>query len=401
MTTDHKGSGAHPERSPAGKFRRFVVAPASLILTILYVIFFVGEVREKFHLFEETHPDEPRPSLLQAMRSSVDQQLQQIRSVNARALGAALGNDLDTHDCSWRFQCKERPANYVFPPLTSVQPHGSRPLTPSTSIFTQKSSEPSQSQIHPLALSEHPTDLSHAFDQDDSSERKVHPPALSQSEINAILLRGKKNPLLNDQQSTPLLPLKKTAPTADDKAQPSSIEQLGDDQKNNASLVFQNHDESPIHSIKNPPHEAAASFQTPPQAVIHLGFVPIPTFHTIFGLPRALNFAVGEIKSAGGWAVVMFLACGLLYLLLTFAAARDAAPLFAFVMIMVAPIVITYMVQFVQYVAGGLFYGVSWVLGECVLLLAYAGGLGLLLALPHIYKAPREVIEAVEVIRNV
>jgi hypothetical protein len=430
MDTEHKGSGLHHEPSTAGKFRRYIVAPASIISTVLYVFFFIGEVREKFHHSDGPESGKPEPSLFEAMRTSVDHQLQQIRSVDAKSLGATFGDDLDSHDCNWRFQCKDRfNLKRLLPvpgqPFAAIL--GSNAHQPSTSIFT-----PPTSTIHPLTEPAHITDFSKLFDKSESSsshtptlEQTSRPnttgepaqPHLNQKQIDEILanINMQKNqsassiPLRKELKAEPqkisqedtdnfITQLRKNPPPADSTlqgtAQPKTTQ-------NSPAIAVQNNSDTVTHALddfqKNPsPYES-------PTAYIHFGFIFLPTFHTIFGTPRALKLTLRQIGSAGGWAIIMFLACAFLYfvIMLGLAGGRDGNPLIALTMIVASPVAIAYMVQFVQWVAGGMFYGVSWVLGEVVLLLAYAGGLSLLVALPHIYKAPREVIEAAEVIRNV
>jgi hypothetical protein len=410
MDTEDKSSGSRHEHSAAGKFRRYVVAPASILSTVLYVFFFVGEVREKFHHAEESHETGPKPSLLEAMRASVDHQLQQIRSVDAKSLGSSFGNDLDTHDCNWRFHCTVRAVNFfslVGSSGSSEQLQANRTsllsqqnATPRTSIFT-----PSAPTIHSLAQPSHQSvDLSHSFDEANANagltaspnRAPIHP--LSQKEIDDLFNKMHKASVPDQPQQESAQPLHV------EKDQP--LAQL----QNNSTAAAPANAPSSEPQIKNEAlsraverMQAAYTSEGPPKAVIRFGPIPVPTFHTLFGTPHALGLAAGKISSSGPWAVTLFFLCTCCYLGIVIGIGSEdrGSALIAYIMVMASPVVVPFMVLFVQWVAGGLFHGVSWVFGELVLLAAYAGGLSLIVALPHIFKAPREVVEAAEVIRNV
>lgn len=379
---DHKSTESPHEHKRIGRFRRYVLAPASILLTIAYVLSFVGEVRETMHKRHEEHPAESEPSVWVGMRDSVDRQLQQIRGVDARSLAGSFSRDLDTHDCSWRFQCKERPVRWVLPSLPAQRPVDLKAFGVDTTLSRASAAlagQPAASQVskvHPLPTPAGPhKDLSNAFDT-------VQPKQVfSDEDLHALLVEKPKGTVLQQ------IPTKEEALPA-----PSAF-----NLQNNAPALAQ------LNQQDSGAQKLLLEQDMPPAAVIRFGVIPIPTFHTIFGTARALRVTLSRIGSTGGWAVAMFLICTFFYavILKSLSTGRDGNPLVALIMAVGAPVGIPLMVQCVQWVAGGLFYGVSWVLGEIVLLAAYAGGIGLIAALPHIYKAPREVIEAAEVIRNV
>ncbi len=269
---DSHGS-EHRKQTP---FRRFVLAPVSLIATVLYVCFFVSEVIEHFH--HTATESEPKTSLLEQMQEGVNHQLSQIRSVNADFLTGSYIADLDTYDCTWYLHCRLRNDD---------------------------------AQAAAEAARDCPT----------------CPQWLSRFHL-----------------ATP-----------------------------------------------------------PPQLVIPFGPFPVPTFHLIFGTPHALAVLVQNVWHAGFWAVVMFLTCTVIHFaLFRLLFTKDGFnPILFVMMFLTAPLIITVLVQIIQWIATGLFNGVSWAIGELVLVVAYSSALSIVVALPHIWKAPREVIEAAEVIRNV
>ena len=128
------------------------------------------------------------------------------------------------------------------------------------------------------------------------------------------------------------------------------------------------------------------------------GPLPIPTFHTIFGTPHALRAAAASIGAAGGWAVLMFISCTILYFAIWLLLARgdDNRGFFYLWMIMAAPIGIPLVVAAFQLVAGFFIVGVNWALGLLIYVASLASALSLIVAVPHIVKAPREVLEAAE-----
>lgn len=295
LDTQPKGSEPQHQHHPRGPFRRFVVAPATIIATILYVYFFFGEVRQKLHELEEARP---QPPLVLAIQQTVGYQVQQIRNVDALSLGGTYGSDLHNHNCNWHLEC------------TTIEPEKPFVLPKDDCWSCQTLNKPSGQTVEDRDL---------------------------QAAISRL-----------------------TAP--------------------------------------KPP---------PPRDFIFLGPIPVPTFHTIFGTPRALAVTISRIWCAGGWAVGMFLVCTLFYILvwrlLTRKDESDGAALYTLLLLAAAPVSIPLLVQSVQWAATGIFDGISWVLCGIVLFGLYVGGLGLSLwvAVPHIYKAPHEIAEAAEIIRRV
>lgn len=266
----------HKKRGP---FRRFVLAPFSIIATVLYVFFFGGEVLESLH---HPHPSKPesesRPPLIERLHSNVEHQLEEIRRIDAAQLGGTFIGDLDSQDCTWYFQCSSRDLDY--------------------------------------------------------------------------------------QQAVAQFRACPMCPKAREK------------------------------------YEAARAL---PKLIIPFGPIPIPTFHLIFGLPHALAIASQAIGRAGFWAVTMFLTCAVIYVALCrLLLAKDQSNLLViWMMIVSSPLAIILLVQVIQALAAFVFRSISWALGELVIIFAYSSALSLVVAIPHVWKAPREVIEAAEVIRNV
>jgi hypothetical protein len=335
---DHKSTESPHEHKRIGRFRRYVLAPASILLTITYVISFVGEVRETMHKRHEEHPAESEPSVWVGMRDSIDRQLQQIRGVDAMSLAGSFSSDLDTHDCSWSFQCKERSVHWVLPRLPAQRPVDLKAFGVDTTLSSASAAlagQPAASQVskvHPLPTPAGPhKDLSHAFDT-------VQPKQVfSEEDVHALLAEKPKGTVLQQSPTE----AKEALPA------PSAI-----NLQNNAPTLAQ------VIEHDSGAQKPLLEQDMPPAAVIRFGVIPIPTFHTIFGTPRALRVTLSRIGSAGGWAVAMFLICTSFYAVIwkSLSTGRDGTPLAALILIVGAPVGIPLMVQCVQWVAGGLIW---------------------------------------------
>lgn len=140
----------------------------------------------------------------------------------------------------------------------------------------------------------------------------------------------------------------------------------------------------------------------PTRLVIPVGPLPVPTFHTLFGTPHALGTAASSIAAAGRWAVLMFISCSVIYaivLILLFRSSENRG-FFYFWMIMAAPFGIPAVVTCFQFIATLVFHGIHWALGLLVVVCGWASALSLIVAVPHIVKAPHEVLEAAENMRE-
>jgi hypothetical protein len=141
----------------------------------------------------------------------------------------------------------------------------------------------------------------------------------------------------------------------------------------------------------------------PPDLVTKIGGAPIPTWHTFFGAPHALRVTAVKIAAAGPWAVITFLTCTVIYFslaLLSGSKTEKVPPLIVLIVITVAPFGITVLANLFQWAATKAFDAVSWALGLLVWVIGYSAAISLAVAVPHVLKAPREVIEATELIRH-
>ncbi len=142
---------------------------------------------------------------------------------------------------------------------------------------------------------------------------------------------------------------------------------------------------------------------TPPaRLIIPVGPLPVPTFHTLFGTPHALLTTASSIHAAGAWAVLMFISCSVIYFLVPILLFRNTENrgFIYFWMVMAAPFGIPGVVTVFQFIAQSLFHGVNWALGLLVVVCGWASALSLIVAVPHIVKAPHEVLEAAETMHH-
>ncbi|MEO6807230.1 MAG: hypothetical protein ABI286_11550 [Edaphobacter sp.] len=153
--------------------------------------------------------------------------------------------------------------------------------------------------------------------------------------------------------------------------------------------------------------EAAARMSTTPtkadsQLLYHPGWILyIPTARTIKGTPHALREAMKQIWDTGGWAIAMFLSCTVIWAAIVWlTAAKGESALMVYCMVLGALPAISIMVSVVQLASEQLLKAGSW-LAVVPIVAVHSGALTLLVGLPHIFKAPREVGEAAEVFRKI
>jgi hypothetical protein len=142
----------------------------------------------------------------------------------------------------------------------------------------------------------------------------------------------------------------------------------------------------------------------PAQLTYSIGGFPVPTLHTVFGLPRALRITVVKVCQAGTWAILMFLSCAVIYFglaLIWASRAKEIHPFFVLLVLTVSPAAITILASLIEWAATETFTGISWAAAQVVYVIAWSSGASLLVSIPHIYKAPREILEASELIRHV
>ena len=80
------------------------------------------------------------------------------------------------------------------------------------------------------------------------------------------------------------------------------------------------------------------------------GPIYIPTVHTLLGLPQALWQTAAAIWRAGGWAIVMFGSCGVIWAVVLMRMVKGGwSPWPVYAMVAGAPVWITLMVMLVQW----------------------------------------------------
>ena len=139
--------------------------------------------------------------------------------------------------------------------------------------------------------------------------------------------------------------------------------------------------------------------------IFQSGTFPIPTGHTICGTPHALKAMVGTIVDSGFWAVLMFAACTVIWVALWLWMMRTNLamhPLIPFPMIVCSPIAITLMVWCVQWVGQLVLTWIGWwPVTLAAYVAAWGGAVAVIVALPHAWKTPHELHEAVEGLRKI
>ncbi len=125
--------------------------------------------------------------------------------------------------------------------------------------------------------------------------------------------------------------------------------------------------------------------------------------HAVLGTPHALYVTARQIWFAGGWAKGMLLACTMFYLLFWGRFGRKPGDngQSAVFMLLWLPAIVSLEVQVIQWIVGGVYRGVHTLLAEILVLTGYAGGIRVAAELREAWKSPREVHEAINVIRNV
>ena len=144
-----------------------------------------------------------------------------------------------------------------------------------------------------------------------------------------------------------------------------------------------------------------------PQLFYHLGWIIyIPTLRTIHGTPYALWETVKAIRNQGFWVVAMFLSCTVIWLAIVVGSVRSKEPgpmryLVPYLMVLGAVPGISFMVAGMQWMGELVLEKAGSGLGLLVEVLAHSSALALLVSIPHVFKAPREVKEALELLAKV
>jgi hypothetical protein len=138
---------------------------------------------------------------------------------------------------------------------------------------------------------------------------------------------------------------------------------------------------------------------------------PIPTLHTLLGAPRAALVTLRAIFRAGGWAITIFAACFILYLcfgtpVIVFLFREQGkkgwenAPAIVLGLFLASPFIVSYIVGGIQWTAAALGSAASWMVGLWVMAATWSAAISVLVGIPHVWKAPREVKEAYHVVRH-
>ncbi len=142
----------------------------------------------------------------------------------------------------------------------------------------------------------------------------------------------------------------------------------------------------------------------PPKLIIKIGPIPIPTWHTISGTPRALIVSARAIAKAGVWAIAMFASCTVIWIALLIGAARGETPLVAYFMLIGAPLCISLMVLCVQHICLAVlntFGFLGCVLAVGITGLLHSAALALAVGFRHIAKTPHELMEETHKLKSV
>lgn len=129
----------------------------------------------------------------------------------------------------------------------------------------------------------------------------------------------------------------------------------------------------------------------------------IPTLRAIRGTPYALFKTAGAIGSAGGWAIVMFLSCTVIWVVLLVRVANGETPMVAYLMVISAPLGISLLVMCVQWICkGALELGLAGCLISAGLLaLAPSTALAMAVEFHHLLKVPGEAVEGIAKVRSI
>lgn len=142
----------------------------------------------------------------------------------------------------------------------------------------------------------------------------------------------------------------------------------------------------------------------PPKLIIKIGPIPIPTWHTISGAPRATIDSARAIAKAGVWAIAMFASCTVIWIALLIGAARGETPLAAYFMLIGGPLGISLMVLCVQHICLAVlntFGLLGCVLAVGITGLLHSAALALAVGFRHIAKTPHELLEETHKLKSV
>ena len=144
--------------------------------------------------------------------------------------------------------------------------------------------------------------------------------------------------------------------------------------------------------------------KTPPVLFVPWSPIPIPTWHTIAGTPRALWYTAQQIAAAGYWAIAVFLSCTLLWLAMLIRAARSDTLIVGYLMSVGAPLGIGLMVTLTQWLCQAALKSLD--AAGCAVVVVFMAilhgtALALLVGLNHISKAPAEIAEGIEKLKVV
>ena len=117
----------------------------------------------------------------------------------------------------------------------------------------------------------------------------------------------------------------------------------------------------------------------------------IPSGRTVRGTPHALRVTAVAIAQAGAWAVLMFLACTVIWLALVFlvlasdTGSNSYAP---WMMLMGSPLFIPLLVWCVQWVAVAAMDRLGWAVALAAHVAAYSSALAVLVGARHVWRTP-------------
>jgi hypothetical protein len=134
------------------------------------------------------------------------------------------------------------------------------------------------------------------------------------------------------------------------------------------------------------------------------GPIFIPTWHTVSGTPRAIRDMSVQIAHSGYWAIAMFLACSVFWLVLLVRCVRGDQLLAAWCGLMVAPFAISCCVYLVQHLCLSLLHLFGVVGGFMALLvtaMVHGTAMALIVGFNHLFKSPQEFAEGVHKLKAV
>lgn len=141
-----------------------------------------------------------------------------------------------------------------------------------------------------------------------------------------------------------------------------------------------------------------------PRLLVRFGPLPIPTWHTISGAPRALLQLARAVAGSGWWATAMFLACAVFWFAVLVSLLNADNLIAGWMMLIGAPIGISWCVWAVQHMCMGLLHAFGVVGGGFAVLLMglmHSAALTLVIGFRHLYMTRRELAEEVEKLRGV